>query len=301
MSNDATPLPLDGIVVAEFTHTIMGPSCGLVLADLGADVIRIEPSPEGDRTRRLPGYAAGFYTFFNRNKQSLALDLKSAPGREVAQRLLERTDVLIENFAPETMERLGFGYEAVAARNPRLVYCSLKGFLSGLYEHRPALDEVVQVMGGLAYMTGPPGTPLRAGASIVDILGGTFGAVAILAALRQREQTGRGQLVRSALFESVVYLMGQHMASGAILGQPVPPFPVRLGAWGSTISFRPATGSRSSSRSPATARGRRSARSSSARTCSPTNACGPTTIASENGRGSSPKSPGSSNASTPPT
>jgi crotonobetainyl-CoA:carnitine CoA-transferase CaiB-like acyl-CoA transferase len=232
MLSSSAPLPLDGIVVAEFTHTIMGPSCGLILADLGADVIRIEPSPDGDRTRRLPGYAAGFYTFFNRNKQSIALDLKALRGREVAQRLLRSADVLIENFAPETMERLGLGYADASALNPRLIYCSLKGFLSGLYERRPALDEVVQMMGGLAYMTGPPGSPMRSGASIVDILGGTFGAVAILAALHERERTGRGQLVRSALFESVAYLMGQHMASGAILGAPVPPFPVRLGAWG---------------------------------------------------------------------
>jgi len=217
--------------VAEFSHTIMGPSCGLILADLGAEVIRIEPVPDGDPTRTLPGFASGFFTFFNRNKRHLSLDLKSPGGHAVAVRLLERSDALIENFAPGTMERLELGYDDTARINPRLVYCALKGFLSGPYEHRVALDEVVQMMGGLAYMTGPPGKPLRAGASIVDILGGTFGAVAILAALRERDRTGKGQLVESALFESVVYLMGQHMASAAMLKQRLPPFPARLGAW----------------------------------------------------------------------
>lgn len=225
-------LPLAGIVVAEFSHTIMGPSCGLVLADLGADVVRIEPAPGGDPTRELPGFASGFFTMFNRNKRHLALDLTSDAGRAIARRLIERADVLIENFAPGTMQRFGLGYDDAARLNPRLIYCSLKGFLSGPYEHRVALDEVVQMMGGLAYMTGPPGTPLRAGASVIDILGGTFGAVAILAALRERDRTGTGQLVESALFETVAYLMGTHMAAAAILGRSVPPYPARLGAWG---------------------------------------------------------------------
>ena len=225
-------LPLAGMVVAEFTHTIMGPSCGMTLGDLGAEVIRIEPMPHGDPTRTLPGFASGFYTFFNRNKKHLSLDLKAPQGQAVAARLLERTDALIENFAPGTMDRLGLGYEDSARINPRLVYCSLKGFLSGPYEHRVALDEVVQMMGGLAYMTGPPGTPLRAGASVIDILGGAYGAVAILAALRERDRTGKGQLVESALFESVVYLMGTHMAAAAILNRSIPPFPARIGAWG---------------------------------------------------------------------
>jgi crotonobetainyl-CoA:carnitine CoA-transferase CaiB-like acyl-CoA transferase len=210
----------------------MGPSCGLVLADLGADVIRIEPMPGGDPTRQLPGFASGFFTFYNRNKKHLSLDLKSPQGKAVAERLLRRADVLIENFAPGTMNRLGFGYADAARINPKLIYCSLKGFLKGPYENRVALDEVVQMMGGLAYMTGPPGTPLRAGASVIDILGGTFGAIGILAALRERENTGKGQLVESALFESVAFLMGQHMAAAAILKRSVPPFPARIGAWG---------------------------------------------------------------------
>jgi crotonobetainyl-CoA:carnitine CoA-transferase CaiB-like acyl-CoA transferase len=210
----------------------MGPSCGLVLADLGADVIRIEPMPGGDPTRQLPGFASGFFTFYNRNKKHLSLDMKSQQGKTVAERLLRRADVLIENFAPGTMDRLGFGFADASRINPKLIYCSLKGFLKGPYENRVALDEVVQMMGGLAYMTGPPGTPLRAGASVIDILGGTFGAIGILAALRERENTGKGQLVESALFESVAFLMGQHMAAAAILKRSVPPFPARIGAWG---------------------------------------------------------------------
>jgi crotonobetainyl-CoA:carnitine CoA-transferase CaiB-like acyl-CoA transferase len=237
---DASPTPLAGLRVLEFTQNIMGPSAGLVLADLGADVVKVEPAPGGDATRRLAGFAAGFFGYFNRNKRSLAIDLKSPAGRDIVHRLAAHADVLIENYAPGTMERLGSGYEALSARNPRLVYCSLKGFLSGPYEHRPALDEVVQFMGGLAYMTGPPGQPLRAGTSVVDIMGGTFAAVAILAALRERDQTGKGQLVKSALFESTVFLMGQHMAGQAVSGEKVPPMPVRRGGWGIYQTFKTA-------------------------------------------------------------
>ena len=190
----------------------MGPTAGLILADLGADVIKIEPA-DGDQTRRLPGFAAGFFPAFNRNKRSLALDLKSDQGRALLHRLAATADVVLENYAPGTMDRLGCGYDDLSRKNPRLIYCALKGFLSGPYEHRPALDEVVQFMAGLAYMTGPPGQPLRAGSSVVDIMGGMFAVIAIQAALRERERTGRGQLVKSALFESTAFLMMQHMAA----------------------------------------------------------------------------------------
>ncbi len=215
----------------EFTHAVMGPSAGLILADLGAEIIRIEPSPEGDHTRRLKGFGTGYYTFFNHNKKSLAVNLKTEAGLKIVNKLLGTADALIENFAPGTMDRLGLGYEAVSARNPRLIYCSLKGFMDGPYANRSALDEVVQMMSGLAYMTGPPGQPLRAGASIVDIMGGTFGAVAILAALRERDETGEGQLVQTGLFETAAYIMGQHMAYAAISQQPVPPMPARISPW----------------------------------------------------------------------
>lgn len=233
-----TTTPLAGLRVLEFSHTIMGPSAGLILADLGAEVVKVEPAPEGDHTRRLPGFAAGFFAAFNRNKRSLALDLKQEAGRAVAHRLAAQADVVLENYGPGTMERLGCGWEQLAAVNPRLVYLALKGFLKGPYEHRPALDEVVQFQAGLAYMTGPPGRPLRAGASIIDILGAVFGVTATLAALRERDATGKGQRISSALFESAVFLMASHMAGFAATGEEPPPMPARRGAWGIYDVFR---------------------------------------------------------------
>jgi crotonobetainyl-CoA:carnitine CoA-transferase CaiB-like acyl-CoA transferase len=229
--------PLAGLRVLEFSHTIMGPCAGLVLADLGADVVKVEPAPAGDHTRRLPGFAAGFFANFNRNKRSIALDLKRPEGQAAAHRLAARADLVLENYGPGTMERLGCGWEELRAANPRLVYLALKGFLAGPYEHRPALDEVVQFQSGLAYMTGPPGRPLRAGASIVDILGAIFGVTAALAALRERDRTGEGQRVSSALFESAVFLMGSHMAGLAATGEAPPPMPARRGAWGIYDAF----------------------------------------------------------------
>jgi len=224
-------LPLSGIRVLELSHAVMGPTCGLILADMGAEVIKIERAPEGDETRRLKGFGIGFFPFLNRNKKSIAIDLKSDRGREVLKKLVISADVFLENFAPGTIERLGFGYDKISQLNPRLIYCALKGFMPGPYEKRPALDEVVQMMAGLAYMTGPLGQPLRAGASVVDIIGGTYGAVAIMTALYEREKTGKGQAVISTLFESTAFLMGQHMAFCAITGKPIPPMPNRVSAW----------------------------------------------------------------------
>jgi crotonobetainyl-CoA:carnitine CoA-transferase CaiB-like acyl-CoA transferase len=237
-------LPLDGISVLEFSHTVMGPTCGVVLADLGADVIRVEPAPDGDRTRRLTGFGSGFFAYFNRNKRCICIDAKSAEGQQVARDLAAHADVLIENFGPGTMDRLGLGWEALHALNPRLIYCALKGFLPGPYEHRPALDEIVQFMTGLAYMTGPPGQPLRAGSSVIDIMGGVMGTVAILAALRQRDKDGQGRRITSALYESSAFLVGQHMAGEAATGMPVPPMPVRKSAWGIYETFATADGGR---------------------------------------------------------
>ncbi len=231
MGNLNIPLPLSKIRVLELSHAVMGPTCGLILADMGAEVIKVERAPEGDETRRLKGFGLGFFPFLNRNKKSIALDLKSDRGKEVLDKLIISADVFIENFAPGTIERLGFAYERLCRLNPRLIYCALKGFMPGPYEKRPALDEVVQMMGGLAYMTGPLGQPLRAGASVIDILGGTFGAVAILTALYEREQTGRGQKVLATLFEATAFLMGQHMAVIALTGKPLPPMPNRVSAW----------------------------------------------------------------------
>lgn len=223
-------LPLTGIRVVELTHMIMGPAVGAVLAELGADVVKIEP-PGGDSTRRLLGSGAGYFPMYNRNKRSICLNLKDPRGLELARRLVTRADVLIENFRSGAVEELGLGYEALSALNPRLIYCAEKGFLAGPYQHRTALDEVAQMMGGLAYMTGPPGRPLRAGASVVDVCGGLFGVIGILAALEQRHATGRGQKVSSSLFETVAYLVGQHMAQMAVTGQAARPMPVRVSAW----------------------------------------------------------------------
>lgn len=209
---------------------VMGPTCGVLLGDMGADVIKVEPL-KGDNTRRLLGSGAGYFPMYNRNKRSIRLDLKSEQGKEIAIKLLQDADVLIENFRPGAMDKLGFGYDDLSEVNPRLIYCSEKGFLTGPYEHRTALDEVAQMMGGLAYMTGPPGRPLRAGASVIDVQGGMFGALAVLAAVAQRERTGRGQRVVSSLFENTVFLVGQHMAQYAVTGNPASPMPVRISAW----------------------------------------------------------------------
>lgn len=224
-------LPLSDLRVVELSHAVMGPSCGLILADMGAEVIKVERAPEGDDTRRLMGFGRGFFPFYNRNKKSLVIDLKNEKGKTLLAKILTVTDIFIENFAPGTVERLGFGYEEVLKINPRIIYCALKGFMPGPYDKRPALDEVVQMMGGLAYMTGPPGRPLRAGTSVVDIMGGSYGVIGILAALYERERTGKGQYVTATLFESTAFLMGQHMAYSAVSGEPVPPMPARVSAW----------------------------------------------------------------------
>jgi crotonobetainyl-CoA:carnitine CoA-transferase CaiB-like acyl-CoA transferase len=224
-------LPLDGVRVVEFTHMVMGPTCGMILGDLGAQVIKVEP-PQGDSTRRLLGAGAGFFAMFNRNKKSIAIDLKDPRGLEIALRLVGTADVFSENFKDGTMRKLGLDYRALSSLNPTLIYVSHKGFLPGPYEHRTALDEVVQMMGGLAYMTGPEGQPLRAGSSVNDIMGGMFGAIGTLAALAQRARTGRGQEVQSALFENNVFLVAQHMMQFAVTGQAAAPMPNRISAWG---------------------------------------------------------------------
>jgi crotonobetainyl-CoA:carnitine CoA-transferase CaiB-like acyl-CoA transferase len=225
-----TRLPLAGLKVVEFTHMVMGPTCGMILADLGAEVIKVEPLA-GDNTRRLLGSGAGFFALFNRNKKSLAVNAKDPRGREIVLKLVAGADVFSENFKAGTMEALGLSYATLSKLNPRLIGVSHKGFLPGPYEQRTALDEVVQMMGGLAYMTGRPGDPLRAGTSVNDIMGGMFGAIGVLAALQQRHATGRGQAVQSALFENNVLLVAQHMMQFAVTGQPAAPMPSRISAW----------------------------------------------------------------------
>jgi len=209
---------------------VMGPTCGMVLADLGAEVIKVEPI-EGDRTRTLLGAGIGFFPLFNRNKKSIQIDLTKPAGAAAARRLAASADVVAENFKPGSMVKYGLDYASLGATNPRLIYASLKGFLPGPYDHRTALDEVVQMMGGLAYMTGRPGDPLRAGSSVNDIMGGMFGAIAILGALIQRGISGRGMEVQSALFENNIFLVGQHMLQYAITGVPAAPMPARISPW----------------------------------------------------------------------
>jgi len=224
------PLPLAGVRVVEFSQMVMGPACGLILADLGADVIKVEP-PKGDRTRHFKGIASGFFNTYSRNKRSVVIDTATPEGRQTARRLIASADVLIENFRPGLMQRLGLGYQSLSELCPRLVYCSLKGYLPGPYEHRLALDEVVQMMGGLAYMTGPPGQPMRAGASVNDIMGGMFGVIAIQAALAERERTGRGAHIQSALFENNVFLMAQAMMFESVTGEKSAPWSVKSAPW----------------------------------------------------------------------
>jgi len=222
--------PLENLVVIEFTHAVMGPSAGMILADLGANVIRIEPIG-GDPTRELKGMGAGYSAFYNRNKKSICIDLKNTQGKQIALDMATKADVVIENFAPGTMERLGLSYDVMRELNDQIIYCSLKGFLTGPFEKRLAMDEVVQMMGGLAYMTGPAGKPLRAGTSIIDIAGGMFGVIGILSAVNQRQLSGVGCHVQSSLFETTAFSMGQHMAAQALTGEPVPPMPERVSAW----------------------------------------------------------------------
>jgi formyl-CoA transferase len=234
-------LPLAGVRVVEFTHMVMGPTCGMILADLGAEVIKVEP-PGGDKTRQLPGLGIGFFRSFNRNKKSVVLDIQQPDGLAQARALIGTADVLVENFRPGLMDKLGLGYAALAAEFPRLIYASHKGFLPGPYESRLALDEVVQNMAGLTYMTGPKGRPLRAGSSVNDIMGGMFGAIGVLAALRERERTGRGQEVQSALFENCCLLAAQHMQQHLMTGEVPPPFPSRVSAWSVYDTFDVADG-----------------------------------------------------------
>lgn len=230
MHTEATGLPLEGVRVLEFTHMVMGPTCGMILADLGAEVIKIEP-PGGDKTRKLPGLGIGFFRSFNRNKKSVVLDIQTPEGMATAKELIGECDVLLENFRPGLMDKLGLGYAALAQAFPKLIYVSHKGFLPGPYENRLALDEVVQNMAGLTYMTGPKGRPLRAGTSVNDIMGGMFGAIGVLAALRERDRTGKGQEIQSALFENCCLLASQHMQQFQMTGEVPPPFPSRISAW----------------------------------------------------------------------
>jgi crotonobetainyl-CoA:carnitine CoA-transferase CaiB-like acyl-CoA transferase len=230
-------LPLDGLRVLELGHIIAGPSAGLLLADLGADVIKVERPGDGDQSRTMPAGTSANFHFLNRNKRSIAIDLKgSAEGRALFVRLASASDVVIDNFAHGAVEALGLGYDVLARANPGLIYLALKGFLPGPYEARPFLDELAQMSAGLAFMTGPRGQPLRAGASIVDVGAAAYGVVAVLAALHQRARTGAGQKITSGLYETTVFWVGQWLAQHAATGEPSVPMPeIRQGTrmgWG---------------------------------------------------------------------
>ena len=222
--------PLAGVTVVEMTHMIMGPSCGQFLACLGADVIKVEP-PAGDKTRHLTGMGRGFYPTFNRGKKSITLDLKGEAGRRALHRLLAKADVFVENFRDRSLQQMGFDPDALRAKHPHLIVASCKGFLHGPYEDRTALDEVVQMMTGMAYMTGPTGRPLRIGSSANDIMGGLFGAFSVLAALLERRETGGGRSVRIGLFENCLLLVAQHMVQFDLEGREAPPMPEREFSW----------------------------------------------------------------------
>ncbi|MDE3076691.1 MAG: CoA transferase, partial [Chloroflexota bacterium] len=220
-------LPLAGIRVVELGHIIAGPTAGLILADLGAEVIKIERPDGGDQARHMPGGVSAHFHLFNRNKRGIAVDLKASGGKKVLLELVRKADVVVDNYAPGVLERLGFGYEALSEVNPRIICLSVKGFLPGPYEHRPSLDELCQMMGGLAFMTGPAGQPLRAGASIVDIGAASYGVIGVMAALWQRERTGKGQKITAGLFETTAFWVGQWMALAGMTDEPSVPMPER--------------------------------------------------------------------------
>ena len=240
-------LPLEGVRVLELGHIIAGPSAGLLLADLGADVIKVERPGEGDQSRTMPAGTSANFHFLNRNKRSIAIDLKgSADARALFLRLAAASDVVIDNFAHGAVEGLGLGYDVLSRANPGLIYLALKGFLPGPYEARPFLDELAQMSAGLAFMTGPRGQPLRAGASIVDVGAAAYGVIAVLAALHQRAATGRGQKITSGLYETTVFWVGQWLAQYAATGEPSVPMPeIRQGTrmgWGVYHLFAVADG-----------------------------------------------------------
>ena len=222
--------PLEGIRVVEMTHMIMGPSCGMFLAFLGAEVIKVEP-PEGDKTRNLSGMGAAFFPTFNRGKKSIVLDTATAEGREAFGKLLATADIFVENFRDVSLRKMGFDAESLRAKYPKLVVVSCKGFLHGPYENRTAMDEVVQMMTGMAYMTGPTGRPLRIGSSANDIMAGLFGAFAALAGLYARRESGTGEALRIGLFENCLLLIAQHMVEFDLEGTEAPPMPDRKFSW----------------------------------------------------------------------
>ena len=239
-----TELPLAGVRVIEMTHMVMGPTCGMILAQLGADVIKVEP-PAGDKTRSLGGMGTSFFPLFNRGKRSVVLDFEKPEDRDFMHRLLESADVFLENFRDGQLEKQGLGAEQLRQRYPHLIVAGHKGFMSGPYEHRPALDEVVQMMSGLATMTGTSAKPQRVGSSANDIMGGMFGVISILAALYQKKQgKADGADIRIGLFENCLFLVAQHMVEYEMTGNKPRSMPEREHAWPIYDIFDTAGGNR---------------------------------------------------------
>src|ERR1700756_700871 len=237
-------LPLEGVRVIEMTHMVMGPTCGMILAQLGAEVIKVEP-PAGDKTRSLGGMGTSFFPLFNRGKRSIVLDLASPEDRETMHRLLESADVFLENFRDGQLAKQGLGADELRSKYPGLIVVGHKGFLSGPYEHRPALDEVVQMMSGLAAMTGTRDKPQRVGSSANDIMGGMFGVISILAALYQkRAGKADGANIRIGLFENCLFLVAQHMVEFEMTGNRPRSMPEREHAWPIYDIFDAADGNR---------------------------------------------------------
>jgi crotonobetainyl-CoA:carnitine CoA-transferase CaiB-like acyl-CoA transferase len=239
-----TELPLAGVRVIEMTHMVMGPTCGMILAQLGAEVIKVEP-PAGDKTRSLGGMGTSFFPLFNRGKRSVVLDFEKQGDRDFMHELLAGADVFLENFRDGQLEKQGLGAEALRKKYPHLIVAGHKGFLSGPYEHRPALDEVVQMMSGLATMTGTSAKPQRVGSSANDIMGGMFGVISILAALYQKKQGKAGGAdIRIGLFENCLFLVAQHMVEYEMTGRKPRSMPEREHAWPIYDIFDTAGGSR---------------------------------------------------------
>jgi crotonobetainyl-CoA:carnitine CoA-transferase CaiB-like acyl-CoA transferase len=236
-------LPLSGVRVVEMTHMVMGPTCGMILAQLGAEVIKVEP-PAGDKTRSLGGMGTSFFPLFNRGKRSVVLDFEKSEDRETMDRLLVSADVFLENFRDGQLEKQGLGADELRRKYPHLIITGHKGFLSGPYEHRPALDEVVQMMSGLAAMTGTVAKPQRVGSSANDIMGGMFGVISILAALYQRRGGAQGADIRIGLFENCLFLVAQHMVEYEMTGNKPRSMPEREHAWPIYDIFETAGGER---------------------------------------------------------
>ncbi len=221
-SNDR---PLEDITVLELCHIVAGPYTSLLLADLGADVIKIEHPERGDAFRNASPEASSAFNFLNRNKRGVTLNLKDEAGRQAFEDLIRDADVLVENYSPRAIESLDIGYNVLSELNPELVYCSIKGFNEGPYEDRPALDPVAEALSGMMSTTGyPDQPPARCGTSVADMAASLQGALAILAAIRQRDHTGEGQHITAPMFESTVGLMGGGIAFSDAFDEPMAPW-----------------------------------------------------------------------------